>query len=149
MAQSQMRFLLPLPRSVHLFSILRAQHTGHLSNPAHSFLFRDEGLFHVQDSIDLHNLILQTHWYFDPHSRCDQTAHFLQRILAVEAAAKQQECATKTEARQYVVSQLSGAADVFRVTGKTGSFEITRKPTTLSQRRANMGTTIMLTHHPS
>jgi transposase len=149
MAQSQMRFLLPLPRSVNLFSTLRAKHTGHLSNPANSFLFRDEVLFYVQDSIALSNLVLQTHLYFDPQSRCDQTAHFLKRILEVEAAAKQQEFATKTEARQYLASQLNGAADVFRVTGKTGSFEITRKPATLSQRLANMGTTIMLTNHPS
>ena len=147
-AQSQMRCLLPLPRSVNVFSTRRAQHTGHLSKPANAFLFRDDVLFPVQDSITLHNLVLQTHLYFDPQSRCDQPPHFLKRILEVEAAAKQQEFATKTEARQYLASQLNGAADVFRVIGKTGPFAITRKPTTLSQRLANMGTTLMLTKHP-
>ena len=148
-AHNPMRCLLPLPRSVNGFSLRRAKHPGHLSNPANSFLCRDEVLFHVQDSIALQNLVLQTHVEVDPQSRGDPTPHFLKRILEVEAAAKQQEFATKTEARQYLVSQLNGAADGFRVTGTTGPFEITRKSTSLSQHMAPMGTTSMLTKHPS
>jgi transposase len=146
MKEAQLRFLIPLPRSVKLFSSLRAKHARQLSNPANSLLFKDEVLYHLQDSIAINNVNLQAHMYFDPQQRSEQTARFLKNILALERMATQQTFQTQQEARRYLSKQMKGAAHFFRVTGKTGQIDITRKPRTLSRRMANMGTTIMLTN---
>lgn len=147
MDHSQIKFLIPLPMSVKHFSSLRAKHARHLSNPVNSFLFKDEVLYHIQDSIEINKVRLQAHLYFDPQRRCEQTAHFLKKILDIEHSAQQQTFQTQQEARQYLSKCLKGASQLFQVTGKADQIEITRKPRTLSRRMANMGTTIMLTNH--
>ena len=147
MKQAQLTFLIPLPKSVKLFSSLRAKHARQLSNPANSLLFKDEVLYHLQDSITINKVDLQAHLYFDPQKRSAQTARFLKDILALEHLAQQQTFQTQQEARRYLSKQMKRASHFFRITGKTGQIEITRKPRTLSRRMANMGTTIMLTNH--
>jgi transposase len=146
--QNHITFLIPLPMSVKQFSSLRAKHARHLSNPANSFLFKDEVLYHIRDSIEINKVFLHAHLYFNPQSRSDQTAHFLKKILDVEALAKQQTFQTPQEARRYLSKHLKGASQLFRVSRQAGQIEIVRKPRTLSRRMANMGTTIMLTNRP-
>jgi transposase len=147
--QNQMTFLIPLPMSVKHFSRLRAKHARHLSNPMNSFRFKDEVLYHIQDSIEINQVQLQAHLYFDPRCRSEKTTHFLKKILDIEHATKQHTFQTQKEAKQYLSKNFRGASKLFRVTGKAGHIEITRKPRTLSRRMANMGTTIMLTNHPT
>jgi transposase len=147
MKQAQLTFLIPLPKSVKLFSSLLSKHTRQLTNPSHSFLFQDEVLYHLQDSTTINTVDLQAHLYFNPQQRSDQTARFLKNILALEQLAKQQTFQTQKAARRYLSKQMKGASDFFRVTGsKAGQIDITRKPRTLARRMANMGTTIMLTN---
>lgn len=146
MKQAQLTFLIPLPKSVKLFSSLRAKHARQVSHPANSLLFKDEVLYHIQDSMTINKVDLQAHVYFDPQKRSAQTARFLKDILALERLAQQQTFHTQQEARRYLSTQMKGASHFFRVTGKTGQIEIVRKPRTLSRRMANMGTTIMLTN---
>lgn len=148
MAQSQLRFLLPLPRSVNAFTTLRAKHYRHLTHPANAFLFNEQVLFHRQEATVINQLALQAHLYFDPQRRCDQTAHFLKRLLELETAAQQQAFETRTDVLQYLDRHFPGAAQVFRVSGTTSPFTITRKPASLAQRMANMGVTILLTNEP-
>lgn len=147
MARSQIRFLIPRPRSVQLFSSLRGKHERQLSSPMNSFLFNNEVLYHLQDSIAINKVPLQAHLYFDPQRRCEQTAHFLRKILEIEHSAQQHTFQTPKEARQYLSKGFKGASQVFRVTAKAGQIEMTRKPRTLSRCMADMGTTIMITNH--
>lgn len=148
MGQSQIRFLLPLPRSVKAFTTLRAKQYRHLTHPANAFLFNEQVLFHSQDATVIDQLALQAHLYFDPQRRCDQTAHFLKRLLEVETAAQQQAFETRTDVFQYLERHFAGATQVFHVSGTTPPFMITRKPTPLAQRMANMGIAILLTNEP-
>ncbi len=106
MEQSQIIFLIPLPMSVNLFSSLRSKHARHLSNPVNSFLFKDEVLYHIQDSVDINKVQLQAHLYFDPQRRSEQAAHFLKKILALETSAKQQTFQSQKEARKYLSKSL-------------------------------------------
>jgi hypothetical protein len=92
---------------------------------------------------------LQAHLYFEPQRRCEQTAHFLTQILALERSAKQQTFQIPKAAKQYLSKRLKGASHLFRVTSHAGQIEIVRKPRTLSRRMANMGSTIMLTNQPA
>ena len=149
MKQAQLSFLIPLPRSVTLFSSLRANHARQLSNPANSLLCKDEVLSHVLDSIVINEVNLQAHIFFDPRQRSEQTARFLKDILALERLANEQTFQTQQEARRYLSKRMQGASRLFRITGKSGQIEVVRKPRTLSRRMANMGTTIMLTEHSS
>jgi transposase len=147
MAGSQLTFLLPMPRSVNLFSSLLSKHTRQLSNLAHAFLFHDDVLFHVKVPTEINHVGLQAHLYFDPHSHSAQTARFLKTILETEADANRTTFHSKKEARQYLSGLRKGLSQFFQVTGKTNQIEITRKTKLLSQRIANMGATIMLTNH--
>jgi transposase len=148
MKHAQLTFLIPLPKSVTLFSSLLSKHARQLTNPTNSFLFNDEVLYHVQDSITINTVNLQAHLFFNPQQRSEQTARFLKKILALEHLAKQQTFHTPKEARRYLSKQMKGASDFFNVTGgKAGQIEITRKPRTLARRMTKMGTTVMLTNH--
>jgi transposase len=147
MAKSHLTFLLPMPRSVNLFSSLLSQYTRQLSNLTHAFLFHDDVLFHVNVPTEINHVSLQAHLYFDPHSHSAQTTRFLKTILETEAAAKQMTFHTKKDARHYLSGLRKGLSQFFQVTGKTGQIEITRKTKLLSERIANMGATIMLTNH--
>jgi transposase len=147
MNQTPIKFIIPLPRSVKLFSTLLSKHTKKLSNLENTFLFNDEVLFYVQESTKINQVPIQAHLYFDPRSRSEQTTRFLKKILELETSCKKETFHNKKEVLQYLSSHLKGASQCFKVTVKAGSPKITRKTKNLSKHMANMGITIMLTNH--
>ncbi len=147
MAQSQIKFLLPMPRTVNVFFTLLSKHMRQLSSLSSAFLFKDDVLFHVQVPAEINQVKLQAHLYFDRRSHREQTARLLKMILEAESVAKKTTFQTKQEARKYLSGLGKRISQFLQVTRKTGPIEICRKNRALSKRMATMGATIMLTNH--
>jgi len=128
---------------VKLFSKIDSRNKQKLTHINNAFVFRDEVLFHVLESIEMNKVMLDAHLYSSQQQRNEQTSHFLKKIFAVEASAKKETFHTKQEA----LAHLKSAAKFFRVAVQEEHLEITRKTRTLSKHMATMGTTIMLTNH--
>lgn len=147
MAQTPIKFIIPMPRSVKLFSTLLSKHRSKLSNLANTFTFKDEVLFHAQESTQINGVPLLAHLYFDPRSQNEQALCFLKKILEIEASTKKEDFHTKKQALQYLSSQSKGASKFFQVVNKSGHMKLTRKIKTLSKHMTNMGKYIILTNH--
>lgn len=146
-AESSLTFLLPLPRSVNLFSDLLTQYRHTLTKLTGSFLFHDEVLCHLSAMTKLGKIPLHAHLFFDPHSHSEQTVRFLKKLWEAEASATQKTFQRPQDARYYLGKQFKGATQFFRIRQDAGHLEISRKNTTLTQYMANMGATIFLTNH--
>lgn len=144
---AQMKFILPMPMSVKLFSSLRANNKRDLSTPAHAFVFHDEVLFHARESIELNHVELQAHLYCNEQSRSNNTTRFLKKILELESTVQKQAFRSKKDVIQYLSTHAKGALKFFHIHVKQGQVDLTRKARTLSRSMANMGTTIMLTNN--
>jgi hypothetical protein len=76
LAQAPLTFILPVVRSVKVFSALLARHTRHLSHPASACVWQDAVPVHAQKAIEIAHIPLQTHLDGHEQSRSAQTVHF-------------------------------------------------------------------------
>jgi transposase len=147
MHQVQIKFIIPMSSAVKVFSALLSQNRRKLSDLNTSFVFGDEVLFHVQDTVEINQIILQAHLYFNDRRRSEEVSSFLRKILELETAVQEQPFSNKEEAVEYLASHFKGATRFFHVKNNNGKLEIRRNTRALSQRLATMGTTLMLTNH--
>jgi transposase len=147
MHQAQIKFIIPMSRAVKVFSALLSQNRRKLSDLNTSFVFGEEVLFHVQDTVEINQLILQAHLYFNDRRRSEEASSFLRKVLELETAVQEQSFSNKEEAVEYLVSHCKGATRFLQVKNNNGKLEIRRNTKALSQRLATMGTTLMLTNH--
>jgi transposase len=147
MKQSEVRFIIPMPRTVNLFSALVNENIQKLSDLTNSFLFKDEILFHTEESVRINKVSLHANLYLDPQSRSDQRVRFLKKILNLEESCNKLNFQNKKEIVQYLSSQFNGASQFFRITVRKGKTKVSRKTETISERMADMGVTIILTDH--
>jgi transposase len=147
MHQAQIPFIIPMSRSVKLFSALLSKNKRKLSDLNNSFVFGDQVLFHVQDRVEINQITFQTHLYFNDQRRSEEASSFLRKILELETTAQKQTFQNKEEAIEYLASHIKGATEFFQVKNNNGQLEIARNTKALSQRMAALGTTFMLTNH--
>lgn len=147
MHQAQIKFIIPMSRAVKVFSVLLSKNRRKLSDLNTSFVFGDEVLFHIQDTVEINQLILQAHLYFNDRRRSEEASSFLRKILELETAVQEQSFSNKAEAVEYLASHFKGATRFFHVKNNKGKLEIRRNTKALSQRLATMGITLMLTNH--
>jgi transposase len=144
---TSLKFLLPLPRTVTLFSDLVAQYRHALTKLTTSFLFHADVLCHLPVMTTVGQIPLSAHLFFDPHTHSEQSLRFLKRLWEAEVSAQRKTFQRPQEARRYLSKQVKGAAQFFRLRQEAGHIELSRKPNTLTQHMANMGVTIFLTNH--
>jgi transposase len=148
MHQAKVKFIIPMPTSVKLFSTLLSKNRQKLSDLNNSFVFGDQVLFHVHDTAEINQNTFQAHLYFNDRRRSEEVSTFLRKILELETAAHQQSFQIKEEAMEYLSSHLKGASQFFHIKSNKEQLEITRNTKALSQRLAKTGATLMLTNHP-
>jgi transposase len=148
MHQAQIRFIIPMSRSVKLFSALLSKNKRKLSDLNNSFVFGDQVLSHVQDRVEINQITFQTHLYFNDRRRSEEASSFVRKILELETTAQKQTFKNKEEAMEYLASHTKGATEFFQVKNNNGQLEIARNTKALSQRIAALGATFMLTNHP-
>jgi transposase len=146
MHQAQLAFLIPLSRSVKLFSTLLFKNKRKLSDLNNSFVFGEEVVFHVEDRVEINQIVFQVHLYFNDRRRSEEVSSFLRKILALETAAQKQLFQNKEQALEYLASHLKGTTPFFQVKSNDGQLRVTRNTKALSQRMATMGALLMLTN---
>ena len=146
LANHSFKFLLPLPRTVTLFTDLLTQHYQTLTALPNSFLFQDEILCHVQTAIPFNMTPVYAHLYFDPTRHHDQAQRFLTQLWKAEATVQRETFHQSHEAQHALSAQLKGAAPFFRITQTADHVDISRDALALTRRLAPMGTTILLTN---
>jgi hypothetical protein len=62
---AQIGFIIPLSRSVKLFSTLLFKNRRRLSDLNNSFVFGEEVIFHVEDRVEINQSVFQVHLYFN------------------------------------------------------------------------------------
>ena len=146
MHHAKITFIIPLSRSVKLFSTLLFENKRKLSDLNNSFVFGEEVIFHVQDRVEINQIVFQAHLYFNDQRRSEEVSAFLKKILTLETAAQNQTFQDKEQALEYLTSHLKGATPFFHVKSNGGQFRITRNTKALSQRTATMGAFLRLTN---
>jgi transposase len=147
MHQAQITCIIPMSRSVKLFSALLSKNKRKLSDLNRSFIFADQVLFHVQETVKINQITFQAHLYFNDRRRSEEVSAFLRKILELETATQKQPFQTKEEAMEYLASHGKATTEFFQVKNNNGQLEIVRDTKALSQRIATMGATLMLTNH--
>jgi transposase len=146
MHHAQIVFIIPLSRSVKLFSTLLFKNRRKLSDLNNSFVFGEEVIFHVEDRVEINQSVFQVHLYFNDQRRSEEVASFLKKILALETAAQNQTFQNKEQAMEYLASHLKSTTPFFQVKSNDGQLRITRNTKALSQRMATMGAFLRLTN---
>jgi transposase len=149
MAQYGFTFLMPLPRTVKLFSTLVTQHYSSLTALSNSFLFQDEVLGHLHTSTPLNQLPLHAHLYFPSRQHAEQTHRFLQRLWEAEAANVPQPGQSPQAVREALNAQMKGAAKFFRFRKTKQGTTMTRNIQRLTDHLLPLGVTVYLTNHPA
>ncbi len=145
--QAALKFIIPLPRTVKQYSELLTTHKRLMTHPVNAFLFHDDVLFHVHDTLTINQVPLHAHIFFNEQHKTEQAARFLGKVLKLEASAQQKTFHSLKEARQYLSRQIKGAVQLFQVTRRDTQVTVTRKPQTLARQIGKMGVTIMLCNH--
>lgn len=78
---AEITFVIPLSRSVKLFSTLLFENKRKLSDLNNSFVFGEEVIFHVQDHVEINQIVFQAHLYFNDQRRSGEASSFLKKIL--------------------------------------------------------------------
>lgn len=142
-----LKFLLPLPRGVGLFTDLLQQQYQTLTALPNSFLFQNDLLCHVHTTVPLNLQPVEAHIYFDP-ARCSaQASHFLTRLWQAEAALTGRQFRSPKDAQQALTDQTPGAAKFFRCSTTDQQVTMVRDALTIQQHLTPMGITIFLTNH--
>jgi transposase len=145
-AKASGKFLLPLPRSVNLFSELLTQYRRPLTTLTKSFLFHEEVLCHVHTTTTVQQVPLHAHLFFDPQSHHEQKLRFLKKLWEVEASATPKTFARPQDLRRYLTKQCKGASPFFRIRRHADRIALSRNDRALTRHVANMGATILLTN---
>jgi hypothetical protein len=149
MAQHGFTFLLPVPRTVKLFTTLWEQSHHALTALSHSFLFQDEILGHLQTETTVNQLSLHAHLYFAPARYHDQTHRFLPHVWQAEAASTPAPGQSPQDVREALNAHLKGATRFFYIRKPPKGTSLTRNYQRLMQQMAPMGATIFVTNHPT
>jgi transposase len=147
LTSASMKFLLPLPRSVGLFTDLLAQHYQTLTALPNSFLFQDELLCHVHTTVPLNVKPVIAHIYFDPSRFYAQAQRFLTRLWQAEATLEGRQFNSPEKAQQALSHHVPGAAKFFRWSVTKEQVTTLRDALAVEQHLAPMGITIFLTNH--
>jgi transposase len=81
MHQAQLAFLIPLSRSVKLFSTLLFKNRRKLSDLNNSFVFGEEVVFQVEDRVEINQIVFQVHLYFNDRRRSEEVSSFLRTVV--------------------------------------------------------------------
>lgn len=147
LSSQPVKFLLPLPRSVGLFTEVLSQHYQTLTALSNSFLFHDEILGHVRTALPLNFRPILAHLYFDPSRHTAQAQRFLTKLWQAEAAVHGRSFQSSQAAQRALTNQVSGVAAFFRCDTKDGHVTIGRDALAIERHLAFMGATIFLTNH--
>jgi transposase len=147
MHQTPIKFIIPMSRSVKLFSTLLARNKRALADLTNSFVFGDQVLSHVQDTVEINQITFQAHLYFNDRHRSEEVSAFLRQVLELETTVQQQAFQTKEETLEYLANHGKSTTAFFQMKNTNGQLEIVRNTKVLSQRIAKMGATLMLTNH--
>jgi transposase len=146
LTEQALTFLLPLPRSVGLFTDLLRQHYQTLTALPNSFLFHDELLCHVQTAVPLNLKPVIAHIFFNPSQFCAQASRFLTRLWQAEAALQDRQFPSPEAAQHALADQVPGAAKFFRCSTIEQQVTTVRDALIIQQHLAPMGMTIFLTN---
>lgn len=146
MIKQRLHFLIPLPRTVTLFTDLLAQHHQPLTALPNSFLFHNDLLCHVKTGLLYNMQPVYAHLFFDPASHAEQTQRFLTHLWEAETSLLQKTFHQRQDAEQALTAALKGATAFFRFTQTGDAVEISRDFLAITRRLEPMGTTILLTN---
>lgn len=141
------KFLLPLPRSVGLFTELLRQQYATLTALPNSFLFHNDLLCHIQTAVPLNLKPIVAHIFFNPSQFYAQASRFLTRLWQAEAALQGCQFHAPQEVQQVLSHQVPGAAKFFRCSATEQQVTTVRDSLAIQQHLALMGITIFLTNH--
>lgn len=149
MAHHGFTFLMPLPRSVKLFSSLLTQHRQALTALPQSFLFQQTVLGHLHTHTTVQQVPVSAHLFYDPTQHTEQTQRFLTRLWAAEAAASPQPGQSPQQVRQALTTAMKGASKYFLLRKTKRGTSMKRHAQRIAEHLAPMGITIFLTTHPA
>ena len=144
---SNIEFVIPLSRSVKIFSSLLSDNKRNLSNPTNLFIFKDEVLFHVRKTISINDeLTVEAHVFLNEQKRSEKACRFFKKIVELELSIKKEKFKRKNEAFQYLSDHLPGSSNFFHVTIENGIADIKRKPRNISDHASKLGAVIIITN---
>ena len=147
MAHHAFTFLIPLPRSVKVFSSLLTQHRQTVTALPQSILFQQTALGYLQTRTMVQKLPVSAHVFYDPIQQTEQTQRFLTRLWTAEATASPHPGQSPQQARQALTTAMKGAATYFVCRKTKGGTSMKRRTQRIAEHLAPMGVTIFLTTH--
>lgn len=141
LASKSIKFIIPLPRSNHLFFKLLKENKKKLSDYRNAFDMNGKILFHVQESANIKEKFFEAHLYFDQERFSEQSLRFTKKIINLEKSVFE----LKFEHRNEIIQYLKSASKFFEINGGSQNVQISRKPRIISEYVKRFGITIMLT----
>jgi len=150
MKLSKINFIIPLSRSTKIFSSLLLHNKQKLSNPLNLFVFNEEVLFYVQESISINDsLDVEAHVFVNEQKRSEKSCIFFKKIIDLESTIRKEGFKKKSETIQFLSNKLPNPSRFFHLKTVDGIVDITRKPRNISDYVSKLGSVIIVTNHKS